>query len=137
MPRSPRSGPLHPRSSRRALDRVRPTADAQSDHANGPQGHDRQHLRAAAAAAARDRGRGRRELPAARRAAERRVRRGPAGREQLKEKYAGDTKRLLKIDVAKDKIAELSCRQRVSGTFGVTAEVAKRATRRSATSRRP
>ena len=43
---------------------------------------------------------------------------------QLKEKYAGDTKRLLKIDVAKDKIAELRLRQRVSGTFGVTAEVA-------------
>ena len=45
---------------------------------------------------------------------------------QLKEKYAGDTKRLLKIDVAKDKIAELRLRQRVSGTFGVTAEVAAR-----------
>ena len=44
----------------------------------------------------------------------------------LKEKYAGDTKRLLKIDVAKDKIAELRLRQRVSGTFGVTAEVAAR-----------
>ena len=42
------------------------------------------------------------------------------------EKYAGDTKRLLKIDVAKDKIAELRLRQRVSGTFGVTAEVAAR-----------
>lgn len=44
----------------------------------------------------------------------------------LKEKYAGDTKRLLKIDVAKDKISELRLRQRVSGTFGVTAEVAAR-----------
>ena len=44
----------------------------------------------------------------------------------LKEKYAGDTKKLLKIDVAKDKIAELRLRQRVSGTFGVTAEVAAR-----------
>jgi len=44
----------------------------------------------------------------------------------LKEKYEGDTKKLLKIDVAKDKIAELRLRQRVSGTFGVTAEVAAR-----------
>ena len=44
----------------------------------------------------------------------------------LKEKYAGDTKRLLKIDVAKDKISELRLRQRVSGSFGVTAEVAAR-----------
>jgi hypothetical protein len=43
----------------------------------------------------------------------------------LKEKYAGDTKKLLKIDVAKDKIAELRLRQRVTGTFGVTAEVAE------------
>merc|ERR1712176_736475 len=41
-------------------------------------------------------------------------------------KHGGDTKRLLKIDVAKDKIAELRLRQRVSGTFGVTAEVAAR-----------
>ena len=108
----------------RPLTARRATADAQGDDADGPQGHHRQHLRAAAAAAARDGGRGRRELPAARRAAERRVRRGPAGGQTLKEKYAGDTKRLLKIDVAKDKIAELRLRQRVSGTFGVTAEVA-------------
>mmetsp|Transcript_24603 Transcript_24603/g.73856 ORF Transcript_24603/g.73856 Transcript_24603/m.73856 type:complete len:301 (-) Transcript_24603:80-982(-) len=42
----------------------------------------------------------------------------------LKEKYAGDTKKLLKIDVAKDKIAELRLRQRVSGTLGVTNAVA-------------
>ena len=44
----------------------------------------------------------------------------------LKAKYAGDTKKLLKIDVAKDKISELRLRQRVSGSFGVTAEVAAR-----------
>lgn len=42
----------------------------------------------------------------------------------LKAKYAGDTKKLLQIDVAKDKISELRLRQRVSGTLGVTAEVA-------------
>ena len=44
----------------------------------------------------------------------------------LKAKYAGDTKKLLKIDVAKDNISELRLRQRVSGSFGVTAEVAAR-----------
>ena len=53
------------------------------------------------------------------------MRRGPGGRQGPQEKYAGDTKRLLKIDVAKDKIAELRLRQRVSGTFGVTAEVGR------------
>ena len=44
----------------------------------------------------------------------------------LKAKYAGDTKKLLQIDVAKDKISELRLRQRVSGTLGVTSEVASR-----------
>ena len=55
----------------------------------------------------------------------------------LKEKYAGDTKRLLKIDVAKDKIAELRLRQRVWAP-SASRPRSPRATRRSATSsRRP
>lgn len=42
----------------------------------------------------------------------------------LKEKYAGDKKKLMKIDVTKDKIAELRLRQRMRGTLAVTSDVA-------------
>lgn len=43
---------------------------------------------------------------------------------KLKEKYAGDKKKLMQIDVTKDKIAELRLRQRMRGTLAVTSDVA-------------
>jgi len=43
---------------------------------------------------------------------------------KLKEKYADDKKKMMKIDVAKDKIAELRLRQRMRGELAVTSEVA-------------
>lgn len=42
----------------------------------------------------------------------------------LKEKYAGDKKKLIQIDVTKDKISELRLRQRLRGSLAVNSDVA-------------